>query len=77
MRGPLNVEFKYQVCSASDIQGVGRKEACVGSFRRGKPEGNSQLERYLRRYEGSIKTGPKEIGREGLGSVHLTQDRHS
>jgi hypothetical protein len=76
MHSPLNVKFEDEVVHVT-CRGVGRKGVCVGSFRRGKPEENTRLERYLHRYEDSIKTGRKEMGKEGLGSLHLTQDRHS
>ena len=56
--------------------GVGRMEACLGSLRTEKREGNTQSERYLRRNEDSVKTGRKEIVWENSGSVHLAQDRH-
>jgi hypothetical protein len=41
----------------------------------GKPEGKRSLGRPSRRWENNIKMGLKEIRWEGVGWIHLVQDR--
>jgi hypothetical protein len=39
------------------------------------PKGKIKLEIPTRKWEDNIKMDPKEIGREGVGWIHLAQDR--
>jgi hypothetical protein len=63
------------------LQNKRRKEACMEEMRNaykilvGKPKGKRPLGRPRYRLEDNIKIDLRKIGLEGVGWIHLDQDR--
>jgi hypothetical protein len=85
----LHNEETHNLCASSNITGVVKSSrmkwaghvACMGGMRNvyniliGKPEGRKPFGKPRRRREDNIRLDLREIWREGVDWMHLTQDR--